>query len=139
MNRTLAPEVKWSAATQYTRDIVGAAAVQAGKSATASGVVASGRRLVVRFTRPVPDFAARTTMPFFCAVPPTLPADPEGVGAIPGAGPYYVSEYVRGQRVVLERNRFYGGSRPHHVDRIVVDLQPDPGSVLDRIESGQAD
>jgi peptide/nickel transport system substrate-binding protein len=136
ISRTLAPGVK-SFGAQYTDDIVGAAAVQAGNAETPSGVVAKGKQLVVRFAHAVPDFAARTTMPFFCAVPPTLPADPEGVGAFPGAGPYYISEYVRGQRVVLERNRYYRGSRPRHLDRIVVDLQAP--NVLDRIESGQAD
>jgi peptide/nickel transport system substrate-binding protein len=139
ISRTLAPGVR-SPGAQYTRDIVGAGAVRAGKRTTPTGIVAVGNRLVIRLTRPAPDFLARTTMPFFCAVPPTLPSDPEGIGASPGAGPYYVSEYVRGRRVVLERNRFYGGSRPHHVDRFVVDLQSDvPEEVLDRIESGEAD
>ena len=61
-------------------------------------------------------------MPFFCAVPPTLPADPEGVGAFPAPGPYYVAEYRAGQRVVIRRNRFYRGTRPHHVDGFDVDL-----------------
>jgi peptide/nickel transport system substrate-binding protein len=139
INRTLAPGIR-SAGAQYTRDIAGADAVRSGKTAAASGVVARGNRLVVSFTRPVPDFPARTTMPFFCAVPPALPSDPEGVGAFPGSGPYYVSEYVRGQRVVLERNRFYRGKRPHRVDRFVVDLQAGtPSAVLGRIERGQAD
>jgi peptide/nickel transport system substrate-binding protein len=139
INRTLAPGVS-SAGAQYTRAIVGAEAVRTGKSASATGVVASGNRLVVKFTRPVSDFPAQTTMPFFCAVPPTLPADPEGVGAFPGSGPYYISEYVRGQRVVLVRNRFYRGTRPHHVDRFVVDLHArTPDEVLDRIGDGRAD
>jgi peptide/nickel transport system substrate-binding protein len=139
INRTLAPGIN-SPGAQYTRAIVGAEAVRTGKSATATGVVASGNRLVVRLTQPVSDFPAQTTMPFFCAVPPTLPSDPEGVGAFPGSGPYYISEYVRGQRVGLERNRFYRGTRPHHVDRFVVDLQArTPQEVFDRIEAGRAD
>ena len=66
-----------------TRAIVGAADVQAGRATSPAGVVARGNRLVVRFTRPVADFPAQTTMPFFCAVPPALPADPEGVDAFP--------------------------------------------------------
>jgi ABC-type transport system substrate-binding protein len=40
---------------------------------------------------------------------------------------------------VLERNRFYRGPRPHHVDRFVVDLQADPNTFLDEVESGKAD
>lgn len=138
ISRTLAPGVD-SPAVQYTGDIVGADAVRAGKRATPVGVVADGNRLVIRFIQPVPDFPARTTMPFFCAVPPTLPSDPEGVGAFPGSGPYYISEYARGQRVVLERNRFYGGARPHHVDRFVVDVGRSPEEVVDRIEKGLTD
>ena len=79
-------------------------------------------------------------MTFFCAVPPTLPADPEGVGAFPGAGPYYVAEYRAGQRVVIRRNRFYRGTRPHHVDGFDVDLTVgSPQAVVDRIERGEAD
>jgi ABC-type transport system substrate-binding protein len=139
ISRTLARGVD-SPGAQYTQNIVGASAVRAGRRATPVGVVARGNRLVVRFTDPVPDFPARTTMPFFCAVPPTLPSDPEGVGAHPSAGPYFISEYVRGRRAVLERNRFYRGSRPHHVDRFVVDIRGGPpADVLERIEKGEAD
>jgi len=72
---------------QYVREIVGAKDVLAGKAKSAKGVVARGNKLVLRFTRALPDFPVRTTMSFFCAVPPTLPAEPEGVGAYPGAGP----------------------------------------------------
>jgi peptide/nickel transport system substrate-binding protein len=139
IERTLAPGVQ-SPGAQYTRDIVGAADFQAGRTRAIAGVSARGNRLVVRFERPVPDFAVRTTMPFFCAVPPGLPADPEGVGAFPGAGPYYVAEYRPGQRVVIEQNRFYRGKRAHHVDRFVADLAADSEEeVLDRIERGESD
>ena len=79
-------------------------------------------------------------MSFFCAVPPALPSDPEGVGAFPAAGPYYVAEYRVGERIVIKRNRFYGGRRPHHVDGFEVDLRPrSPGELLDRVESGEID
>jgi peptide/nickel transport system substrate-binding protein len=79
-------------------------------------------------------------MPFFCAVPPGLPSDPEGIGAFPSAGPYYVSEYRAGERIVLERNPHYGGARPHHADGFLVDLRPStPEQMLDQIERGDAD
>jgi ABC-type oligopeptide transport system substrate-binding subunit len=140
IDRALAAARRGLTDPQYLRDIVGAGAVLSGKATSTAGVTASGNRLVVRLTQPAPDFPARTTMSFYCAVPPTLPSDPEGVGAFPGSGPYYVSEYVRGKRVVLGRNRFYGGTRPHHVDRFVVDLGVGTaGEVLERIERGQAD
>lgn len=115
-----------SPGTQYTRDI--------------ARVSARGNRVVVRLTRFAPDFPARTTMPFFCAVPPTLPVDPEGRVVFPAAGPYYVAEYLRGRRILLRQNRFYGGRRPRHVDRFEVDLRGGTfEEVLDRVERGQAD
>jgi peptide/nickel transport system substrate-binding protein len=139
IHRTLAPGVN-SPGAQHTRDIVGAAAVLSGRKATASGVVARGNTLVVRFARPVPDFLHRTTTTFLCAVPPTLPADPEGVGAFPAAGPFYVKDYRPGERVVLRRNRFYRGSRPHHVDGFDIDLRAlSPQEVVARVDRGEAD
>ena len=139
INRTLAPGVE-TAAAQYTGDIVGAADVQAGKTQSAAGVTARGNTLVVRFTRPVVNFPAMTTMPFFCAVPPSLPSDPEGVGAFPSAGPYVVTEYRPGERVTIRRNPFYRGTRPHHVDGFDVDIRATGSAdVLDRVERGDAD
>ena len=122
INRTLAPSMK-SPGALFTRHIVGAADVLAGKRRTATGVVARGDTLIVRFTRAAPEFPALTTLPFFCAVPPTLPVDAEGIGVFPTAGPYRVTEYRPGERVVIRRNPFYGGSRPHHVDGFDVDLR----------------
>ena len=139
IHRLLAPGVK-SPGAQHVRDIVGAEAVLSGKARVASGVVARGNRLVVRFLRPAPDFLHRTASTFLCAVPPSLPADPEGVSAFPAAGPYFVREYRPGERVVLRKNRFYGGKRPHHVDGFDIDLPAvSPQEVLDRVERGDAD
>ena len=139
INRTLVRGVD-SPGARYTGDIVGAADVLAGRTTAAAGVVARGNTLVIRFTRPIVDFAAKTTMPFFCAVPPTLPSDPEGLTIFPSAGPYVVTEYRPGERVTIRRNRFYGGSRPHHVDGFDVDLRvTGPAEGLDRVEHGDAD
>ena len=139
INRTLAPAAK-SPFVEYTRDVVGAEDVLAGRTQSAAGVIARGNTLIVRLNRPVPDFPARTTMRFFCAVPPGLPADAEGVGAFPAAGPYYVAEYRAGERIVIERNRHYGGTRPHHVDRFLVDLRTiSPAGMLDEVERGNVD
>ena len=140
--RLLAPSIQQPDAAapglQYALDIAGSDAVLAGRASTVSGVVARGQKLVVRLKRPLPDFPARLAMPFFCAVPPGLPADPEGVRSYPSAGPYYVSQFRAGQQVVLRRNRFYRGPRPHHVDRIVVNVTTSPDAI-DQLERGAAD
>jgi peptide/nickel transport system substrate-binding protein len=136
MNRILAPALE-SPLAQYLSEIVGARDVLAGRRPTATGIAAQRDTLVVRLSRPVPEFALRTSP---CAVPPTLPADPEGAGAYPAAGPYYVAEYRPAERIVIRRNRFYGGERPHRVDGFTVDLQAaSHEEVLDRIERGEAD
>jgi ABC-type oligopeptide transport system substrate-binding subunit len=139
IDRTLAPGLR-SLGARYMEDIVGARAVQEGRATHARGVVARGYRLVIRLQRPLGDFPARTSMPFFCAVPPNLPADPEGRGVFPGSGPYHVTEYRSGQRVTIRRNRYYGGTRPHHVAGFSADLTgSSPQDVLNRIEDGRAD
>jgi peptide/nickel transport system substrate-binding protein len=139
INRILAPEMN-SPAVLLARDIVGAGRVLSGKASKASGVQARGNTLVIRLTRPTPDFLHRTASTYFCAVPPSLPVDPEGRGAFPAAGPFYVDEYRPGERIVIRRNRFYGGSRPHHVDGFDVDLRAaSPQEVLQRVDRGEAD
>jgi ABC-type transport system substrate-binding protein len=57
------------------------------------------------------------------AVPTQLPIEPDGINApVVSAGPYFIKEWTRNRRVVLERNKFYRGQRPHRVDRIEVDI-----------------
>ncbi len=66
--------------------------------------------------------------------------DPEGFGAFPAAGPYYIAEYRAAEGIVIRRNPYYGGKRPHHVDAFTVDLRASSfDEVLDRVERGEAD
>jgi ABC-type transport system substrate-binding protein len=103
-------------------------------------VKAVGNQLIVRLTKKVPDFPARMTMPYLCPAPTDLPIEPEGVRApLPGSGPYYVAEFVRGSRVVLQRNPFYRGTRPHHLDRLVVRADVDFVVTSHNVEAGDAD
>ena len=118
--------------------IVGAQEVVDGKATTPRGVVAKGRTLTIRLTKRDPVFLHKTTG--LCAVPPSLGSDPEGAKApLPSPAPYYVAQYVPGERLVLERNRFYQGERPHHVDRFDAALNADVGAIVDDIASGKVD
>jgi ABC-type oligopeptide transport system substrate-binding subunit len=139
IHRTMAPGVE-SPGYAYTRAIVGAEEVHSGRAKRASGVEAQGDRLRVRFTRPVGEFDAWTTMPFFCAVPPALEPSAEGVRAFPGAGPYYVKEYRLNRKIEIRRNPNYGGTRKHHVEGFDVDLRGgSPDELVDRVADGEAD
>lgn len=119
-------------------DIVGAEQVKQGKADVVTGIDTRGNRLVITLTRSAPSFPARLTN--VCAVPPGLPANPEGEATFHAAGPYYVAKHVRGRRILLRRNRFYRGPRPQRVDRFVaVGGVSSFGVVLDRIQSGRTD
>jgi peptide/nickel transport system substrate-binding protein len=136
INRVLNPQTN-SPWVQYVQDIVGAQAVMKGKATEAYGVVARGNKLIIHLTHAARDFPARTTFGgAFCAVPVDLPISAEGVTALPGAGPYFVAEFAPSQKLVLKRNPFYRGPRPHHVEEI--DFAP-AADTLEAVERGAAD
>lgn len=136
LERVFTPEME-SSAVEFLGDIVGAANMLSGKAKAISGVSAQGRRLTFRLTKRSPSFPAR--LGALCIAPASLPIDPEGAKApIPSPAPFYVSEYVPGVRAVLDRNRYYRGSRPHHVDRITIDLDVSVEAV-DRVMRGTLD
>jgi ABC-type transport system substrate-binding protein len=115
-------------------DIVGAQAMLDGKTTRLSGAVAKDRTLILRLRRPVSDFPVRASV---CVVPASLPVHPEGVKApIPSPAPYYFSEFIPDERIVLERNPFYRGKRPQHVTRFVLEMGSDAGTIVERVKSG---
>jgi len=124
----------------HVQDIVGARDVMSGPATSARGVVARGNTLMLRFERPVPDFITRTALPYFCAVPPSLPLSLDGITRLDSAGPYYVTEYRDGERVVIRRNPYYGGRRKVHLDGFNVNLRGGgPVDLLRSIDRGDAD
>jgi ABC-type oligopeptide transport system substrate-binding subunit len=69
-----------------------------------------------------------------------LPIDPEGVGApLPGSGPFYIAEFVRGSHVTLRPNRFYRGPRVRRLDRIVIEIGDDAETISRKVEANQVD
>ena len=138
LNRLLSP-VMHSYAARLFNDIVGARAVLAGRTQSAAGVIARGDTLTIKLTRRLGDFPTRLAFGA-CVIPRALPVDAEGAKApVSTAGPYFISEYAPDTRVVLERNPFYRGPRPHRVDRIEVELAPDGASLLDQVDRGDLD
>jgi ABC-type transport system substrate-binding protein len=136
IDRVLDPKTN-SPWIQYVQDIVGARAVMAGQAINPSGVRVHGDKLIITLTHPARDFPARTAFSVFCAVPADLPVTAEGVGApLPSAGPYTITDFVSGQKLVLKRNPFYRGRRPHHVAEIDYVSVPD---AVTAVETGAAD
>jgi peptide/nickel transport system substrate-binding protein len=135
--RVLHPKLEAPIAADFL-NVVGAPAFNAGKTSRLTGVTVRGNRVVIRLRRPKPEFAAYGGG--LCVFPARLPVDPEGARApVPSAGPYTITEYVPGRQIVVERNPFYRGPRPHHVDRFDVTLVGDDSDVIEAIENGTFD
>jgi len=136
-NRDANPKLL-SPARQYLHEIVGADAVIAGKAQTISGVKALGPyRLQIRTTRPLPDLVSRLTMPLFCPIAVNTP--PHEIDDPLGSGPYYIASRVPGRQVVLERDRFYRGSRPANVDHVVFTVGPGQEACRRAVEQDELD
>jgi peptide/nickel transport system substrate-binding protein len=55
-----------------------------------------------------------------------------------GSGPFMVKEWVRGERLVLERNPYYWKEGQPYLDGIVVEYIPDDNARMLKVESGEA-
>lgn len=136
--RAASPE-QASPAIAFLHDVVGADERNAGKASSVSGVVARGQELVIRLERANATFLAEIAMPFFAAVKPSMAIDAKGISVYPSAGPYRIVSRQAGSQVVLERNRFYRGSRPANADRIVITTNTDVNQSLLQVRAGQVD
>jgi ABC-type transport system substrate-binding protein/streptogramin lyase len=123
----------------YLRDVVGARAFHEGRAGHVTGIRARGDILTIRLVRPSGSLPTRLTLPFFCIVPPGTPAIEGGIGTpVPTAGPYYVRSKADG-RMILLRNPFYGGPRPHGIPRVEIDTGLAPDASIAAVERGSAD
>ena len=122
-----------SPATAFMDDIVGA------DKTPVSGVKVRGKHLVISLKRAAPDFLARVAMPFFCAIPPNLARDPNGVETLPAAGPYYIAERTVNKSILLKKNPYYKGKRPHNVAQIVYTVGNSLEAIRLRVERGESD
>jgi peptide/nickel transport system substrate-binding protein len=141
LERALSPKLGAQApGINLIGDIAGAKAFHDGHAAEVSGIAANGDTLRIRLTAPAGDFLARLSLPTFAAVPIGTPIVDGGLQRpIPSAGPYYIQEKFENERLVLERNPNYHGPRPHHLQRIVYDINNSTRRTLQRINAGQAD
>ena len=117
----------------FMADIVGAS------SSPVSGVRVKGSHLLITMTHAAPDLLARLAMPFFCAVPASLPHDPNGIDTPPSAGPYYVASRVPNKSIVLKRNPYYKGKRPHNADQIIYTVGNSLDATYLRVQQGATD
>jgi peptide/nickel transport system substrate-binding protein len=103
-------------------------------------VVARGKyTLIITLKAPRPDFASIVSMPFFMAISKKTPIDPNGVKTPASGGPYYISARDIGRSVVLSRNKYYKGKRPHNANTITISVNTNLDTSLLQVRSNQRD
>ncbi len=103
-------------------------------------VVAKGKyTLIINLKAPRPDFASIVSMPFFMAISKKTPIDPNGVKTPASGGPYYISARDIGRSVVLSRNKYYKGKRPHNPNTITISVNTNLDTSLLQVRSNQRD
>ncbi|HEY6888341.1 MAG TPA: BTAD domain-containing putative transcriptional regulator [Solirubrobacter sp.] len=122
-------------------DVLGAHAYHAGRAPHIRGLRARGATLQVTLIRPSPDFLKRLSLPYFAPLPTGATDVPGGTPdeAHPTAGPYYPAARINGEYLLLKRNPYYRGPRPHALDAIVLREGIDPARAIARVRSGAWD
>ncbi len=142
--RTLSPKMGDAASARFGAIsnfavVKGAQAFYDGKANTISGLKVSGNKLIIQLDKPFPALLTGLTMNWFTATDPATPYSEEDANTVVGAGPYYISAREVGRSLVLDRNKFYQGTRPANADRIVFTVNVDENQSLLQVKSGQAD
>ncbi len=122
-------------------EIVGAADVVADKTTRASGIQVKGNKLIVRLTKPSAIFVTQLTMPFFQAMPTSWGINKLTEADLPlnTCGPYHLTQSDRTKFAIIERNKFYRGSRPHKVASVQWTIGVSPDAQQLQVESNQQD
>jgi len=105
-----------------------------------ASVIAKGKyTLIINLKNPRPDFASIVSMPFFQAISKKTPIDPNGVKTPASGGPYYISSRDVGRSVVLSRNKYYKGTRPHNPNSITISVNTNLDTSLLQVKANQKD
>lgn len=102
----------------------------------ASGIRASGNKLIIRIKKADPAFISKLGFTFNCALKVGTPHVSQGINKFASAGPYYVSSRTPNRTIVLKRNKYYKGFLGHNPNQIIVTAQTDPNASLQAVERG---
>jgi peptide/nickel transport system substrate-binding protein len=108
-----------------------------------TGVTASGDTLTIKLTKPDGSLLPKLAMPFFCPIEKAPPffvsgkwVDSEVTAPYPAAGPYYIASREVGTDIVLKRNPYYSGTRPHEASTILIDMNTSTTEAFDGVSNG---
>jgi peptide/nickel transport system substrate-binding protein len=128
-------------------NIVGAKAVNSGKTTHVSGVIAKGNKLIIKLSKADGTFMAKITMPFFQATSTKLPLTKEVVNVtktnLPSAGPYYMVRNDPDRLTQLRLNTHYksgpGRTRPHNLAGVDVSWNLNEQTAFNQTLANQLD
>ena len=138
LNRSLNPTMQ-SPVITFMENIVGVKAMLAGKAKKLSGVTAKGNTLTIRLTAPDGGLLAKLGMAFFQAIKTDMAIDKKGISVYPSAGPYYFASRQIGRQILIKKNPYYTGPRPHNVDQFVISVNTNQNQSLLQVKAGEAD
>jgi len=122
--KVTAANYNYAFSRQLNKDLQGSFA-QFISDKSATNVVshrASGKKFIVKLSRGSGQFLTQIATPFFMATSTKLPLTKEVIGVsgndLPSAGPYYISSRTPRRGLVMSRNKFYKGKRPHHITEL---------------------
>ena len=96
--------------------------------------------LILSLRHPRPDFNSIVSMPFFQAVNPSkTPIDANGVKTYPSGGPYYIASRDVGRSILLKRNKYYSGKRPHNPSQISINVNTNLDTSYLQVKANQRD
>lgn len=143
--RILSPKMyaQYGIFDQLNKMVVGAQAFTDGKAQHISGISAKGLTLTFHLLKPNPTFVSILGMQWFGAVKPSMKYSKVSSGILkyPSAGPYYIATNQPGRTVVLQKNKYYHGSRVANPSQIVIQSFPNSNgeAALLQIEKNQLD
>jgi len=125
-------------------NIVGSAAVQAGKTNNVAGVRASGYKLRIKLVRADPNLITILAMPFFQAASSKLPLKSEvininGTKDLPTAGPYAWSFNDPNHQANIARNPNYHGPRKHNISGAQFNMRLNVNTCYNQTKAGDLD
>ncbi|HEX6762636.1 MAG TPA: ABC transporter substrate-binding protein [Gaiellaceae bacterium] len=136
MNRDANPKMN-SPVNAFMTDVVGWNDVVDKKAKAISGVTVDGNKLTIKLTQKDGGLLDKLAMPFFCAIDPaTTPVDPQGLKTVAGSGPYYIAARTVGKQLVMKRNPYYQGDRPHRAATIVFTMNTDAQQTYLQVSKG---
>jgi peptide/nickel transport system substrate-binding protein len=139
LERDLSPKQASYFGATFLSDVVGASTYK-GLPAHVSGIKVTGDKLAITLTQKDAGFLSKVATPFACAIPKATPVNSKGVQSIAGAGPYYISSWVQHRSLVLKKNPFYHGPRPHYLSQIdYTQLTIDQNQGTLELKNGQLD